>query len=247
MLRGDVSPESVLSEGERTCVALAGFLAELKASKNSSAIVLDDPVTSLDHKYRRRVAELLVNEACTRQVVVFTHDIVFLFLLRKYTATHSVVCSEVSLERGYKEHGIARDGPPWVALSVSKRIGVLRNALQEARALQKGGKPAELEQKLEWIYKRLRQTWERSIEEVLLNGVVTRFGESVQTQRLRTLTDITYSDIELVDHEMARCSDYVHDESGAVNAGLPDCETVSDDVERLATWVKQLRKERSRG
>ena len=38
----------VLSEGEHRCVALAAFLAELSTIDAQSAIVFDDPVSSLD-------------------------------------------------------------------------------------------------------------------------------------------------------------------------------------------------------
>ena len=69
----------ILSEGEHRCVALAAFLAELVTSRDYSGIVFDDPMSSLDHKYRRRVAKRLVEEAAHRQVIVFTHDLTFLF------------------------------------------------------------------------------------------------------------------------------------------------------------------------
>ena len=75
--RDDVPPADVLSEGEKTCVAVAGFLAELETTNNGSCIVLVDPVSSLDHHYRLRVARKLVDVAKQRQVIVFTHDIVF--------------------------------------------------------------------------------------------------------------------------------------------------------------------------
>ena len=38
----------VLSEGEQTCVAIAAFLAELATASHSSALVFDDPISSLD-------------------------------------------------------------------------------------------------------------------------------------------------------------------------------------------------------
>lgn len=63
----------ILSEGEHRCVALAAFLAELVTSREYSGIVFDDPMSSLDHVYRVRVARRLVEEAQHRQVVVFTH------------------------------------------------------------------------------------------------------------------------------------------------------------------------------
>ncbi len=68
----------ILSEGEQRAVAIASFLAEIEATGFQSGIVFDDPVSSLDHRFRERVAKRLVEEAKKRQVIVFTHDIVFL-------------------------------------------------------------------------------------------------------------------------------------------------------------------------
>jgi hypothetical protein len=220
--RDDVPPSEVLSEGEKTCVALAGFLAELETTNNTSGIILDDPVSSLDHRYRLRVARLLVEAARNRQVVVLTHDIVFLLLLTKYARAAMIPLNEKSLQRGGSRHGLLVEGPPWIAMSVSKRLGVLRSELQNAGAILRRGDRAAYEQKAEWIYKRLRQTWERAVEEVLLNRVLVRFGDSVETQRLKAITDITDTDVQTVESEMAYCSSFVQDESGAVNAGIPD-------------------------
>lgn len=246
--RPEVPPGEVLSEGERTSVALAGFLAEIEAAGNRSAIVLDDPVSSLDHRYRKRVAECLVREAKKRQVIIFTHDFVFLYLLRKYTDELGVRLTEVSLERGYKGgHGRATDGPPWVAMPVNKQIRKLRHDLVDARGVLRGGDRGAYEQKASDIYRRLRQSWERAVEEVLLYETVVRFGDSVQTKRLSKLTDISDSDVELVTREMSRCSDFVHDEAGAVYGDVPDPDVVEADINRLDNWLKDLRKNRGRG
>lgn len=85
----------------------------------------------------------------------------------------------------------------------------------------------------EWACDRLRQSWERAVEEVLFNEVVVRFGDGVSTQRLRALTDITEADVHCVDSEMTYCSSFVHDESGAVNVGIPDPSVIEADIERI--------------
>ncbi len=73
--------EKVLSEGEKRAIALADFLTEATLDTSSSGIVLDDPVTSLDLEWRTRIAAILAQEAQRRQVIVFTHDLPFLYLL----------------------------------------------------------------------------------------------------------------------------------------------------------------------
>jgi energy-coupling factor transporter ATP-binding protein EcfA2 len=73
----------IFSEGEHRCVALAAFLAELVTSKQYSGIVFDDPMSSLDHIHRKAIAGRLVEESAHRQVIVFTHDLTFLYELRR--------------------------------------------------------------------------------------------------------------------------------------------------------------------
>lgn len=240
--RSDIPAAEVLSEGERTCVALAGFLGELATTGNSSAVILDDPVSSLDHRYRDRVAERLAMESRGRQVVVFTHDIVFLWMLRRHCEGHGVALQVMTLERGHREHGRATRGAPWVARNVSERLGWLRNALQEAEAVLRREDRGEYEQKARIIYKRLRESWERAVEELLLNKVVQRFLPDVQTRRLKEIADITEKDVRLVEREMSRCSAFEHDEPGAMNQGIPEPETIRGDLGTLEAWVEALRK-----
>jgi ATPase subunit of ABC transporter with duplicated ATPase domains len=245
--RPTVPPAEVLSEGERTCVALAGFLAELETTENRSAIVLDDPVSSLDHNFRQRVGERLVRESKVRQVIILTHDLVFLYFLRKAARDLGFVPNELSLIRGYKrDYGRAVDGPPWPAMSVNQRVGALRRELADAdKSLRKEGWEA-YEKKASEVYKKLRKTWERAVEEVLLNQIVVRFGDEIQTQRLKKVADITDDDVEMVTNEMSRCSTFEHDASAATHARIPEPDTVAKDIDSLEAWVKELRQSRGR-
>lgn len=72
-----VDPSRVLSEGEQTAAALADFLTEIELNGACAGIVFDDPVTSMDHVRKESIALRLVDEASRRQVIVFTHDIMF--------------------------------------------------------------------------------------------------------------------------------------------------------------------------
>ena len=67
----------ILSEGEQRALALAGFLTEVALTDGSGPIIIDDPVSSLDRERGLKVAKRLVEESGQRQVVVFTHDIIF--------------------------------------------------------------------------------------------------------------------------------------------------------------------------
>lgn len=72
-----VDPSRVLSEGEQTAAALADFLTEVELNGACVGVVFDDPVTSMDHLRKESIAQRLVDEAVRRQVIVFTHDILF--------------------------------------------------------------------------------------------------------------------------------------------------------------------------
>lgn len=243
----DVSPEHVLSEGEATCVALAGFFAELETSGNTSGVVLDDPVSSLDHTYRSSVAKLIAEEALKRQVIVLTHDAAFLWLLRKHAGEAKTPIQESTLERGYKRHGLQKAGPPFLAMTVSKRIGWLRNEIAQATTILKKEGRSNYERRAEYIYLRMRKTWERAVEERLLNKVVERFGVEVQTKRLKPLTDIEEEDIQQLTQQMSRCSGFAHDQPSVLHEAIPDPEVILSDLDKLEVWVESLRKRGRKG
>ncbi|MFA5939003.1 MAG: AAA family ATPase [Sinimarinibacterium sp.] len=74
---GNFEPSDVLSEGEQTAAALADFLTEVDLNGSCAGVIFDDPVTSMDHIRKESIAQRLVAEAAARQVIIFTHDILF--------------------------------------------------------------------------------------------------------------------------------------------------------------------------
>jgi len=68
----------VLSEGEHRCISFATFLSELSISEHKSAVIFDDPVSSMDHKWRNKIAKIIVEEAKERQVIVLPMTLLFL-------------------------------------------------------------------------------------------------------------------------------------------------------------------------
>jgi len=43
---------------------------------------------------------------------------------------------------------------------------------------------------------------------------------------------------------MTYCSSFVHDESGAVNAGIPEPPAVQSDIQRLDAWIISIKQRR---
>ena len=73
-LTGNNSVLEILSEGEQKAVALAMFFAEIQ--EENYPIILDDPVTSLDHEIAGMLSKRLLD--FSNQVIVFCHNRLFL-------------------------------------------------------------------------------------------------------------------------------------------------------------------------
>ncbi|WP_310993116.1 AAA family ATPase [Aequorivita marina] len=239
-----IALKDVLSEGEHRCISLATFLSELSISEHKSAIIFDDPVSSLDHKWRNKISKRIAEEALERQVIVFTHDIAFLLMIEEHSKKLNCPLEVKSLTRKKTETGIIATNPPWDTLSVKKRIGVLKNGLVKLKSIEKNETEEIYKERVKPFYGKLRETWERFIEEILLNKVVQRFGREIQTQRIKVLTDLTDDDYSLIEENMKKCSTYMtgHDSSGALIENMPDCDEVEIDLKVLEDYLGEMRK-----
>jgi energy-coupling factor transporter ATP-binding protein EcfA2 len=237
----------VVSEGEQRCLSIAAFFAELSTADDPSGIVFDDPVSSLDYRWREGVARRLVEEAKTRQVIVFTHDIVFLLLLKQFSEEQGVEQLDQHVRQLSKGAGVCAEELPWVALPVKKKIGHLKNACQAADKLFRDGHKDAYEKEARYLYGLLREAWERAIEEVLLRGIVERFRPAIQTQHIVTIADIKEADCKTLDAAMTKCSKWLpgHDQAAAARAEVPEPSDLKADVEALEEWVLAIRKRRN--
>lgn len=241
-LPGGGTPAAILSEGEQRAIAIASFMAEVRLGKGRGGIVLDDPVSSLDHRRRWEAAERLAKESLTRQVIIFTHDIYFLLILEQKAEEVGATLTKNYIRRTADGYGVHSEDLPFDVLGTKDRLGRLRQILVGVRKASKEG-DEDLQRNLTAkCYGQLRLAWERCIEEVLFNGAVQRFSEGVSTQRLKgvTVTDEDYGEIEA---GMTKSSKFEHDAAAAVGRlPIPDPDELSEDIERLARWRETLNK-----
>jgi energy-coupling factor transporter ATP-binding protein EcfA2 len=234
----------VASEGEQRCLSVAAFFAELSTADSPSAIVFDDPVSSLDYRWREKIAERLVTEAKRRQVIVFTHDIVFLLRLIEKAEEGKVQLLNQHVRRLSTGAGICSEELPWVALSTRKKIGYLKKEWQGADKLFRQGNQDAYEKEAKYLYGLLREAWERALEEVLLEGIVERFRPSVETKRIASLADIKPEDCQVVETGMTKSSRWLHDQAAAARAPVPEPAELKSDIDELEKWVGDLRNRR---
>ncbi|MGX9389527.1 AAA family ATPase [Nitrobacteraceae bacterium UC4446_H13] len=229
----------ILSEGEKRALALAGFLAELKEVGARHGIVVDDPVSSLDHARMESVAKRLVQEAKTgRQVIIFTHNLFFHYAVLE--AAHDMkVCVR---QEWIAKHGAGRFGiidnnqQPWISMGVTKRLSIIDGLLQKEKSTYSEADEANRSFVTD-VYTKMRETWEHTIEEILFAGVVGRFKLNVATMRLRA-AHVEKSDYEAVYAGMTRCSKYSgHDQAAGVPADLPKFADIKADLDKLNLYV----------
>ena len=229
------SPCDILSEGEQTAVAIGSFLAEVGMSGGKDGIVFDDPVSSLDHRRRERVARRIAVEAKQRQVIVFTHDIYFLCILAEEAETAGVPITTLTLTRRAEGYGVATSDLPFEGKNASKRIGALKAQHQLIAKLQKEGEEQEHRRQTVDAYFHLRMAWERAVEEVLLRRVVLRFRKGIETQRLAEVF-VDDCDYDQVNAGMTKCSNYAHDKALMGGIAVPESDELLADIMTLETW-----------
>jgi AAA domain len=231
----------VLSEGEHRCVALAAFLAELATIDAKSGIVFDDPVSSLDHMHREAVANRLADEGQQRQVIVFTHDIAFLFLLdgacrEPERKTHFAIRS---ISKGQDHPGFCNATPPLKAQPLHSVIESMQTRLNNERIHFDRGDQAAWEQTVRSLQEQLRTTWERAVEEAL-SPVLKRLANKVTTPGLAKITVITLHDCETMRAAFSRCSALLHSEAAGLNKPLPPPEKIEVEITTIRDWITSI-------
>ncbi|MBL8897987.1 MAG: AAA family ATPase [Planctomycetes bacterium] len=239
---------AILSEGEFRGLALATFLAEIGGYDDQHGIVVDDPVSSLDHRHRRQVAERLVAEAAKgRQVIIFTHDLAFFHEVHEaaVAATPQVPITNhevrVTADKGYGT--VFLNDEPWIAKKVEDRLKLLRNRLSELNAV-----PDRTSEAYRLLVKSIRtdirETWERMVEEVLLNGVVSRYQPEVKTQNLKGVS-VEDDDHILVYSEMKKVSrSSGHDRAQGLQQADGTPEELRREIDAIANYAKRAKDRR---
>jgi energy-coupling factor transporter ATP-binding protein EcfA2 len=231
----------ILSEGEQSCVALAAFLSELATAHNKSGIILDDPVSSLDHVYRDAVVRRLVKEADGgRQVIVFTHDITFLMALDDEARGTGVVPHYQSISRSETGAGVCADAPPTKAKPLDEQFRKIEQRISAAKAGYSAGKAEQWGDEVKLITGLLRDVWEFALEKAVA-PVLKRLSNKVRPGGLRKLVVLTHEDFDDFNSGYAFCCTYCHTDSSAVNRPAPSPQQLTDELERARSWVSSVK------
>lgn len=244
---GAVKNNQVLSEGEQRALALACFLAEIGGDDARYGIIVDDPVSSLDHLRIRKVAQRLVAEAKKgRQVIIFTHNLVFFNEVVSEAARAgdaAPLIKSVVAKTQSEGFGVIRENSePWVA-DLNARIEMLRIRAKELKSVTDFDTDKYRRQAKDF-YSDLRESWERAVEEVVLAKTVVRFVPDVMTGRLKEVT-VTDEDYRTIFFAMKRASERSgHDMSAGRDIPQPSPDEMEADLKVLADFKIELGKRR---
>jgi energy-coupling factor transporter ATP-binding protein EcfA2 len=229
---------SILSGGEKRALALAFFLAEVRAAEHGGGVVLDDPVTSLDYERLDHVAERLVEMSERRQVIVFTHDLRFQQRLVQFARERNIQCNTVRVYRHGEWTGVVTSEMPWSAQPTNARIARLRTELerlaQAETADDAGGERYQWE--CRGFLTHLRCAWEGAIEEKLFRGAVSRLDPEIHARQLAKVR-VTEELVHMAHEGMTRSSLAMHHQPSMTRDQLPtaaEARALVDVLEQFA-------------
>jgi len=237
----------VLSEGEQTALGLAGYFTEAHFDGSKSALVLDDPMTSLDHVRRSRVATRLAEFALERQVVVFTHDAAFVTDIQKSAASVDVQVTERSIQRRGNQPGLCLEKMPWKVSDVGTRMNELRMGLAELKRDRQQWTDEEYEEKCSGWAGKLSETWERIIHlEVVYPIVVPGSGE-VRLAMFKVISRVSKRDDAEFQSSYHKISGWArrHDNAPGTQFVAPEPDVLGQELAVVQSWFDRIKSYRN--
>ena len=175
----------IMSEGEQKAIAMAEFATDLTMRKNKSTVLFDDPVTSMDYKRSELMAKLIYQLSLDRQILVFTHNIMFYYFL--YNACKSPKNDENKFFR-VDEYDKLNKGI--ITESFSGKLETLKeitNKLKNQRQIINSNAfiGDEQEETLKKAYGDIRTWCELIIEEGFFNSVIRRYEPNIMFMKVK--------------------------------------------------------------
>ncbi len=237
------NPSAILSEGEQKVIALADFISEMQLSVVNRGIIFDDPVNSLDEGRKKDIASRLIRESVSKQVIVFTHDLIFVSNLITFSEEKAIqfLCHWVENRSG-------KPGQVWLknAPSYEKEY---RNAEPAKKYYTDSNKedcpPAQREYLVRTGFTALRTCYEVLVINDLFKNVVQRYNERVSVEALTSV----YFDEEMVNdllESFGQCCRYMegHTHSDKYAYKKPEPVNLNEEIQRFETIRSKIRKTR---
>jgi ABC-type Mn2+/Zn2+ transport system ATPase subunit len=242
-------PSAILSEGEQKVIALADFIAETNITTINKGVVFDDPVNSLDEERKSVIAKRLVSISENKQVIIFTHDLVFVSSLINYATDNNLLheCHWIESRNGNPGQVWLRNSPTYEKF--------YRNAEPVKKFYSDANKDECNPERREFLVKNgftaLRTCYEVLVINDLFKNVVQRYNERVSVDSLSSVYFDETVINELLD-SFAQCCRYMegHTHSDKYAYKKPEPSNLNEEIHRyeaIKKLIKKSKKEQSIG
>ena len=191
------------------------------------------------------MARRLAAEAAKgKQVIVFTHNLLFYNEMADAAAAHNPavpVARRLISKTAADGFGVVtNDEEPWAGKKTTLRIEALKDRRNKIAAEHADFSTDAYRAVAKDFYTDLRETWERFVEEVLLGKTVERFNSEVKTQSLKNVV-VEDSDYKTIYWAMKRVSERSgHDMAAGKNVPAPTPDDMKADLDELRPSVFRL-------
>jgi hypothetical protein len=186
---GDKRLGEIFSEGERKIHALADFFAESRLNNFTGVFVFDDPVNSLDEERIELVSNRILQLVeAGNQVIVFTHNLIFLNCLTDPTEEPINKLERLANQVVLEPNTRLRD-------ENSRRYKEIINRMKDINAAKEGMID---EFKLRNVYDLISGYLETYVEEKLFKGVISRYRPNIRMHSLSRLKSFDITDIDKI-------------------------------------------------
>jgi wobble nucleotide-excising tRNase len=233
--------ERFLSEGEQKAVALADFFAELWVHDKKIPVILDDPASSFDHDRKERIAKRIVKESDSKQVIVFTHDLMFAHFIHEQVENDK---AELDNKKA-AFHNLEKTG--WVIGEVnandypgSRNFNYHIQKVEESVAHLNSLSGEEKREGIANAYSKLRSAVEKAVEEKIFGRVVTRWTDQIQLSRApqATLNKTKLDEAKKLHEEFSRYIDAHNQSNEMIQSSMPDIDRLIADIKRVKNLAK---------
>ncbi|MGK4475983.1 AAA family ATPase [Aeromonas molluscorum] len=238
-------PSIILSEGEQKVIALADFITEMSLSNINRGVFFDDPVTSLDERRKTKIALRLAQEAEKKQVVIFTHDLVFVSNLIDYCQDNNKehVCHWIEKRNGKPGYIFLKNAP-----SYEKQYRTSEPAEKNLKLSQQATcAPEQREYLLRQGFTALRTCYEVLVINELFCNVVQRYNERVSVDSLAKVS-FTKAIVDELLSNYGLCCKFMegHTHSDMFAYKKPETDDLKLEIERfnkIKSEIKAQKKE----
>ena len=197
-------PEDILSEGEQRIVALAAFFADAMGRESKTPLIIDDPISSLDLLYEEKATREIVRLATERQVIVFTHRISLLVGMKEACKNAGIPFSDHYIRSTKKGNGLPDFEDEYTG-DLKAQLNGLKNVIRNIENRDPDSR--EYNDAIWRACQTFRKCVERSVEDILLLGMVHRFDRRIMTNgKVMKLTRLTVDDVKIIDDMMTKYS-----------------------------------------